>query len=485
MAGPKERIKKRKMDQEDFEFLMGSELVQAAPDEARSQLMAALAPIRVKAGERFIRQGDEGSSVYLVQHGSCIVSLEKDGLVHPLTRLKSGDLVGEMAILTGEQRSAHVDAETDMALWRISGLELDEICLEFPDLREFLTEVVTHRFSRSKFTADRTIGKYVITDVIGQGGWSIVYKGTHSYLNMPVAIKMMKHNMAMDPDFLAKFQNEAKIIARFNHENIVRVYDIEHLYRTVFIVMEYLDGVSLEYILERQPTIPFESVLDFLVQVSRGLSYAHEQGIVHQDIKPANIFIQEGERAKIVDFGLACPTGSEDEIGLAGTPYYMSPEQIEGDPVDERTDIYAFGITAFELATSQRPFGGKDLAKVMTAHREEPVPDPRSLNPDLPAEFNDFVQRATRKDPGDRYQDMKQVLDDLNALAERTGVTPSVAESRRAKMMSLFMFYDDEHDVELTHLVENFTQELERLGVVLRAAEFHDLAVVPPARSED
>jgi serine/threonine protein kinase len=434
-----------------------------------------MASMNINAGKKFISQGERGDSFFLIQSGKCIVALEKDGETFPVSSLKNGDLVGEMAILTGERRNANVYAETEVKLWRISRREFQEICLTHPDLREFLTEVVTQRFASSKRTVDRSIGKYVITDVIGQGGWSIVYKGTHSNLNMPVAIKMMKHNMAMDPDFMGKFQNEAQIIAGLNHDNIVRVHDIEHLYGTVFIVMELLEGMSLEYILEDMPHLSFKRVMDFLIQVCHGLSYAHRQGIIHQDIKPANIFIQGGDRARIVDFGLACPTGSEDSLDFAGTPHYMSPEQIEGDPVDGRTDIYSLGITAFEMATGRRPFDDNDIGKVLQAHREEPLPDPRSIDPDLPEGFCNFVQRATQKKPENRYKHIVEVLGDLYPLAKKSGVKTRPETRQVGHMMSLFVFYQDEHQVELTQVVEKFTQELKDLGADLRVADFDGL----------
>ncbi len=303
------RLKKRKMSTEDSEYLMGTDLFAAAPEESKNQLLACLAPMTIRAGERFIRQGDEADCLYLIQKGSCTVSVEKNGVTKPVTRRKSGELVGEMSILIGEHRTAHVEAETDMAVWRMSRVEFDELCLAYPSIREFVTELITKRISQSKFTPHRTIGKYIITDVIDEGGWGIVYKGAHESLSLPVAIKMLKHAMAMDTDFSNKFENEAHVIASLNHPNIVRVYDIEHLYRTIFIVMEYLSGQSLKEVMEGMPGLPFPQAMNWLIQTGEGLEYAHQQGIVHQDIKPDNIFVRKGNRVKIVDFGLACPAG--------------------------------------------------------------------------------------------------------------------------------------------------------------------------------
>ena len=463
------------MSREDFEFLMGTELLIATPDEAKSQLMSYMTPVRLKTGERLISQGEKGDRFYIIQHGSCTVGVEKNGKLQPICRLKPGDLVGEMAILTGERRTAQVDAEMDMVLWSVTRSHFDELCTAYLDLREFLTEIVTTRLSSSKFTADKVIGKYTLNEVMGQGGWSIVYRGEHSSLHFPVAIKMLKHDMAMDADFSRKFQNEARIIAGLNHENIVKVYDIEHLYRTLFIVMEYLDGMAVDEMLDRLPRLEFSTMLDLLIQVFKGLAYAHDNGIIHQDIKPANIFVQENEVAKILDFGLACPAGSEDAIDLPGTPFYMAPEQIEGDRVDARTDIYSLGITAFELATGRRPFFDNNVQQLLKAHCEQPMPDPRDLNPDLPPEFCNFIFRATQKNPDERYQSIAQALDDLAPLVEKEGLQKRPRKPGKRKAMSLFMFYHDEQQRELNRLVEKFGKDLQRLGSELRVAHFDDL----------
>ncbi len=474
MPSRSRRLKKRKMSPEDSEYLLSTDFFASAPDESKSQVLACLAPMTIRAGERFIRQGDEADCLYLIQKGSCAVSVEKNGVTKPVTSRKSGELVGEMSILIGEYRTAHVDAETDMAVWRISRVEFDGLCLAYPSIREFVTELITKRISQSKFTPHRTIGKYVITDVIDEGGWGVVYKGVHESLNLPVAIKMLKHVMAMDPDFTGKFENEAHVVARLNHPNIVRVYDIDHSYRTIFIVMEYLSGQSLKEMLKESSGLPFPRAMNFLMQVAEGLEYAHQEGIVHQDIKPDNVFIRKKDRVKIVDFGLACPVGSGEDLDLVGTPYYMAPEQIDMDPVDERTDIYSLGITAFEMFTGQKPFPGPNVASVLMAHRELPVPNVCAVNSDLPPEVNDFIRRATQKNPADRYQGMGQVLADLKLLAKQHYRGQIVMANRLPEQKILLMSYLDADQNELARLIEDFSQRLQDLGVELSVASFQN-----------
>ena len=458
----------------DLEFLISSSLFDTIPLEAKGPLLDCVTPIHVQAGERFIAQGDEGDTFYIIQEGSCVVNVEKNGTKHSISRLRSGDIVGEIALLTGERRTANVDAETDMILWSLTREEFDSLCSEYPDMLDFLTELVTHRFSTEKVTANRTIGKYLLNEVIGRGGWSIVYKGTHTSLNMPVAVKMLKHDMAMNAEFAERFHNEAQIIAQLNHRNIVRVYDIEKLFRTIFIIMEYLEGLPLDYILRSMPRLSIPQVLDILLQVCNGLEYAHDQGIVHQDIKPANVFIQADGRTKIVDFGISCPPGTID-FCLPGTVYYMSPEQIEGESVDQRTDIYSLGIMAYEMITGKRPYPEDDLSKLMKMHVMEDVPDPRKLVPDLADELIYFIKRATQRDPSARFKTMWEIIRDLQPYAESVGVErqPHLKEER--KMMSLFLFYQEEQQLRLNKLVEKFNSEIEKLGAELEVRTVDDV----------
>jgi serine/threonine protein kinase len=259
-----------------------------------------------------------------------------------------------------------------------------------------------------------------------------------------------------------------------NNENIVKVYDIEELFRTIFIIMEYLEGVSLEHLLSRIRKLSANEVLNILLQVCNGLGYAHERGIVHQDIKPANVFIQSDGQAKIVDFGLSCPPGTAD-CCLPGTVYYMSPEQIEGESVDERTDIYSLGIMAYEMVTGQRPYPEDDLATLLDLHVHEDVPDPRTLVPDLPNELHYFIRRSTQRDPSARFKTVWEVLRDLQPFADKLGVERQPRGGHQRKMMSLSVFYQEEHQLLLNRLVEEFSNELQKIGLVLRAADFKDV----------
>jgi eukaryotic-like serine/threonine-protein kinase len=457
----------------DYEFFIRTKLLRAIPRKAVCPVLNSIFRLSVPVGERFINQGDPGDAFFVIQQGTCVVHLEKGGELIFITRLREGDVVGEMAVLTGEPRSARVTAETDLELWGLTKERFDDLSTEHPDLREFLTELVAYRFASSRITADRIIGKYLITDIIGQGGYSIVYKGRHLDLEMPVAIKMMKHDMAMDPEFIRNFRQEARTVASLNHPHIVKVYDFEERYRTLFIIMEYLEGTPLDVLLKRVGPLPVQQVLELLYAIVSGLEYAHNKGLVHLDVKPANIFLPSNDRLKILDFGLACPPGT-DTICSLGTPHYVSPEQIEGEMVDGRADIYSLGITAFELITGVRPYPENDPSILLESHLKREMPDPRSWVPELPEGLCRFIREATRKEPQARFQTMEEVRTCLRQVSQDQGLGGPVGERPERperKMTSLFLFYQDDHRLALNALLEDFSRKVKEAGIFMKAAE--------------
>jgi CRP-like cAMP-binding protein len=428
----------------------------------------------IKAGERFIVQGEVGDTAYIIQRGSCLVIVEKEGELHPVDHYGEGDIVGGVGLLTGEPHIAHVEAETNVEAWALTRADFDRISERDPEMLDFLTEFVANRFDSRRPTAYRTIGKYIATDIIGRGGFSIVYKGIHATLNMPVAIKMMRHNLAMNADFLDSFRREAKTIAALNHENILRIYDIEERYRTVFIIMEFLEGEGLRAMLGRLKRLPVPLAADILHQTCLGLDYAHRRGIIHRDLNPDNIYLLPGDRVKILDFGLACPAGTED-INLAGTADYISPEQIEGDPVDERTDIYGLGILAYEMVTGAKPFQAEKVRDLFDLHLRKDIPDPAERVAGLPEELRQFIRKASRSDPARRYQHVEEILEEIRPLARRIGLAGRHSRAEKQRMTNLFLLYRERDRQALTRLMEDFSAKAAELGVVLKVSDLHDL----------
>ena len=428
--------------------------------------------IHIEAGKRFITQGDVGDKAYIIQKGTCLVIVEKDGKLYPAAHYGKGDIVGGMGILTGEPRLAHCEAETDMDLFVLKKEQFDHLSEKDPELLSFLTEIVADRFDSNRPTAYRTIGKYLTTDIIGRGGYSVVYKGLHSLLNMPVAIKMLRHNMAIDKDFLHSFYGEAIIIAGLNHENIVKIYDIEERYKTVFIIMELLVGESLKALIHHLGKIPFQLSVKYLLQICSGLNHAHKNGIIHRDINPTNIIIESNDRVKILDFGLSCLIGTEDYNSL-GTVFYMAPEQISGDVVDRYTDVYALGIMAYEMVTGKRPFPEETIFKVREAHLKDDIPDPAKIVPEIPEVLRKFILKAGRCKPEQRYQNIDQVIEDLHVFVDKYGLDTTQTFSR-TKLVNLCLMYDENRQREFSKLVEEFSLRAKDIGVTLKIADFKD-----------
>jgi len=287
---------------------------------------------------------------------------------------------------------------------------------------------------------------------------------------MPVAIKMMRHDLAMQPDFLSNFQNEAKTIASLDHENIIKVYDIEERFQTVFLIMEYIEGEPLIKMLKRLKTIPPSLAVRYLIQICSGLQYAHSRGIIHRDINSSNIIVQRDDRLKILDFGLACPIGTEDFSSL-GTLAYMAPEQITGDAMDERTDIYALGITTYEMIVGGRPFREDDGHILEEMHLNQDIPDPAAGVPDLSKDLQRFVIKCCQRDPNLRYDNIQQALADLKSSAGEQGAGIKKAAAPKRKRTTPILSFEDKNKLALQQLVKEFSAKVRKLDVDLKVSE--------------
>jgi len=262
--------------------------------------------------------------------------------------------------------------------------------------------------------------RYDLLEEIGRGGMGVVYRARDTRLDRIVALKRLPEGLRRrHPRALQFFLREAQSAARLNHPNIVTVYDADQQDGQFFITMELLEGQPLQTILYERGQLSPVNVLGIARQTCRGLDYAHGQGVVHRDIKTANLFVTADRVVKIMDFGLAKVL--EEVRGattlVSGTPYYMSPEQVLGQDVDHRSDLYSLGVTLFELATGVVPF---DSGEVGYHHRHTPVPDPQSLRPDLPDELSNLILHLLEKEPDDRIQTAADVLRALTEIEPDT-----------------------------------------------------------------
>src|SRR5437588_1242405 len=267
-------------------------------------------------------------------------------------------------------------------------------------------------------TKKQQIGRYETLQAIGRGAMGVVFKGRDPLIGRAVAVKTITSGVAESSDLLERFYREARAAGGLQHPNIVTIYELAESGGAPFIAMEYLEGESLEKIVARKPALPLATKLGYVVQTCRALDYAHRRGVIHRDVKPANIVVTRDGIVKVVDFGIArLASTSQTQTGtLLGTLAYMSPEQLRGQNADARSDIWALGVVLYELIAYQRPFtGGNHAALLLSILQNEP-PSIRQLAPECPIALERVVSKSLRKDDKERYQSMKALLKDVENL---------------------------------------------------------------------
>ena len=259
--------------------------------------------------------------------------------------------------------------------------------------------------------------RYEILEKIGSGGMSVVYKAQCHTLNRLVAIKVLKEEFAFDRAFIDKFRMEAQAAARLSHPNIVSVYDVVEEGALHYIVMELIEGVTLKSYIEKRGCLENKEAIGIAIQVASGIAAAHSHHIVHRDIKPQNIIISRDGKVKVADFGIAKAVSAQTMNATAvGSVHYISPEQARGGYCDERSDIYSFGITLYEMVAGKVPFEGDNTVAVALAHLEDPVVPPTEYNPDICPGLEQIILKCTQKRPDMRYGAMEDVIADLRRV---------------------------------------------------------------------
>jgi predicted Ser/Thr protein kinase len=263
-------------------------------------------------------------------------------------------------------------------------------------------------------------GRYEIHSVLGRGGMAEVYLGTDRVLGRQVAVKVLERQFARDASFVARFRREAQSAAALNHPNVVNVFDTGSDDGTHFIVMEYVQGKTLSQVIKDAPLLP-ERAVEIAQAVAEALAFAHENGIIHRDVKPGNIMLTQSGDVKVMDFGIARATTSESLTQTAtvlGTATYFSPEQAQGAPVDARSDVYSLGCVLYEMLTGSPPFSGDTPVTIAYKHvKEDPVP-PSRLGRDIPTQLDAIVLKALAKNPANRYQSANEMADDLGLFRQ-------------------------------------------------------------------
>ncbi|MGB7093378.1 MAG: serine/threonine-protein kinase [Anaerolineales bacterium] len=266
---------------------------------------------------------------------------------------------------------------------------------------------------------EKTIQGYQLQELIGEGAYGAVYRARQQAVERQVAVKIILPEFANRPEFIRRFETEAQLVAQLEHIHIVPLYDYWRDPEGAYLVMRLMKGGSLQELIGKGP-LQLAQTAHLLDQVASALSAAHRRKIIHRDLKPANILLDEDGNAYLSDFGIAKAIGEQADLtvtgAILGTPAFITPEQVQSLPVSPQTDIYALGVVLFTMLTGQHPFPETSPGDLIARHLRDPLPPLAEFNPDLPPEIDAVIQRATAKDPTERYPDVEAFMADFHQV---------------------------------------------------------------------
>lgn len=272
---------------------------------------------------------------------------------------------------------------------------------------------------KDKLIGTRLDGRYELTDLVGEGGMANVYRASDVLDNRVVAVKILKNEYSESEEFQRRFRDESKAIAMMSHPNIVKIYDMGFSDKMQYIVMEYIDGITLKDYIDSEHVLNWKDAVHFVVQILRALQHAHNRGIVHRDIKPQNIMLLTDGTIKVMDFGIAKFAREESRTATdqaIGTVHYISPEQARGDVTDAKSDLYSVGVMFYEMLTGRKPFDTDNPVSIAVMHMQNVAVRPRDINPNIPSGLEEIIMHAMEKDASKRYQTAAEMIRDIEAF---------------------------------------------------------------------
>ncbi len=412
-------------------FLSTTKTLAGLPTSVLEHLARRMEARHFAPGEPLMEQGHEGNSMMVIRTGLVQVSIrDAEGVMTVLAQPGVGSVMGEMALLTKEPRSADVIALAEVDALVLAGDDFYALVKEYPDLAVVLTYLVAERLGQAPTDGlkDKVLGGYQLKRRLGLGATAVVYSAVQVETEMVVALKMLSHRLAFDESAIERFHQELDIVEQLQHPNVARVYGRFEGFATWFMALEHCDGEDISKVLAANGPMFEHDARAVVGQTARALRHVHEKGIVHKDMKPANVMINLDGTVKLMDFGIALPPPSDTDVRAAGdglfsgTPRYMAPEQfrmVKGDP---RVDIYALGCVAYECLTCFPPFVTDNFAELVQMKMSGKVEPIEELRPDVSKEFCDFINAALAVQVDDR-------LADLDAVCEwATPVDPALVQ---------------------------------------------------------
>ena len=357
-----------------------------------------------KKGAHLIEQGSVGASLFFVERGTVDIYSDDGKTFHRLDTSKPGEFLGEMSLLTGERRSASAVANEAVTAQEISAATMHALVKEHKDVALLLTQLVAIRLGSKEYDAlaGKTFAGYSLIRFLGKGGMGIVYEAYDTENENRVALKMMSHFLVYDEKARCRFEREFEIVRSFDSPFIVKTYSKFEAFHTYFLVLEFCDGRPLNDVIVEGP-INENAARKIFDSIAKGLQYAHERGVVHRDVKPANIMECHDGAIKLMDFGLAIPIENmSDDEGVAGTFGYLAPEVLQGEPPTKSSDYFALGMTILELLNGKKSFAGCTHSEVIEQFINWSKPDVASLRPDISEDFCKQVDNLLSANPDDR-----------------------------------------------------------------------------------